>query len=100
MLDASNPENSQQKAKKAKVQTVRPVERFWPDAIASLQPRASSHNGMAPASSSPSAQGKPSTSGTSLCSEASDDSACGDAGHSTAEEESRDQGGGGGSGKP
>ncbi|XP_077525371.1 homeobox protein PKNOX2-like isoform X3 [Amblyomma americanum] len=100
MLDASNPENSQQKAKKAKVQTVRPVERFWPDAIASLQPRASSHNGMAPASPSPSAQGKPSTSGTSLCSEASDDSACGDAGHSTAEEESRDQGSGSGSGKP
>ncbi|XP_065310075.1 homeobox protein PKNOX2-like isoform X2 [Dermacentor albipictus] len=92
MLDASNPENSQQKAKKAKVQTVRPVERFWPDAIASLQPRASSHNGMAPVSS-PSAHGRPSTSGTSLCSEASDDSACGgDTGHSAAEDESRDHG--------
>lgn len=84
MLDASNPENSQQKAKKAKVQTVRPVERFWPDAIASLQPRASSHN----------------ASGTSLCSEASDDSACGgDTGHSAAEDESRDHGTGGSSSK-
>lgn len=107
MLDASNPENSQQKAKKAKVQTVRPVERFWPDAIASLQPRAaSSHNGMAAvaaaaaASSSPGGtpqQGRPSTSNTSHGSEASDDSACGDTGHST-EEESRDQGGGSGAG--
>ncbi|KAL1419883.1 hypothetical protein MTO96_004638 [Rhipicephalus appendiculatus] len=97
MLDASNPENSQQKAKKAKVQTVRPVERFWPDAIAALQPRPSSHNGMASVSS-PSAHGKPSTSGTSLCSEASDDSACGgDTGHSAAEDESRDHGTGGGS---
>nr|XP_037278785.1 homeobox protein PKNOX2-like isoform X3 [Rhipicephalus microplus] len=98
MLDASNPENSQQKAKKAKVQTVRPVERFWPDAIAALQPRPSSHNGMAPVSS-PSAHGKPSTaSGTSLCSEASDDSTCGgDTGHSAAEDESRDHGTAGGS---
>lgn len=102
MLDASNPENSQQqKAKKAKVQTVRPVERFWPDAIATLQPRASGHNGMAAtaASSSPSGsatprpQGAPSASNASHGSEASDDSACGDTGHST-EEESRDQGGG------
>lgn len=62
MLDASNPENSQQqKAKKAKVQTVRPVERFWPDAIATLQPRASGHNGMAAtaASSSPSGSATP-----------------------------------------
>ncbi|EEC13638.1 homeobox protein Pknox1, putative, partial [Ixodes scapularis] len=50
MLDASNPESSQ-KAKKAKVQTVRPVERFWPDAIASLQPRASGHNGTGSAPS-------------------------------------------------
>lgn len=99
MLDASNPENSQQKAKKAKVQTVRPVERFWPDAIAALQPRPSSHNGMASVSS-PSAHGKPSTSGTSLCSEASDDSACGgDTGHSAAEDESRDHGTSGSSGK-
>lgn len=47
MLDAGNPEAAQ-KAKKAKVQSARPVERFWPDALASLQPRtpssgASSH---------------------------------------------------------
>ncbi|XP_064463459.1 homeobox protein PKNOX2-like [Ornithodoros turicata] len=38
MLDAGNPEAAQ-KAKKAKVQSARPVERFWPDALASLQPR-------------------------------------------------------------
>lgn len=83
MLDASNPESGQQKAKKAKVQTVRPVERFWPDAIASLQPKSSGHNGT---------DGTTPT-GTTPALEASDDSACGDATHSAPEEDSRDNSG-------
>ncbi|XP_013401144.1 homeobox protein PKNOX2-like [Lingula anatina] len=37
MLDASNPEGS--KAKKNKPQNNRPVQRFWPDSIANLQPQ-------------------------------------------------------------
>lgn len=86
MLDASNPESSQ-KAKKAKVQTVRPVERFWPDAIASLQPRTSGHNGTGTA---PSPGDAPASGGTGHGSDGSDDSACGDAAHSAAEEDSRD----------
>lgn len=38
MLDASNPDSSH-KAKKAKTQSTRPVQRFWPDNIANLQPQ-------------------------------------------------------------
>ncbi|XP_067128279.1 homeobox protein PKNOX1-like isoform X2 [Centruroides vittatus] len=38
MLDASNPETSH-KTKKNKSQSTRPVQRFWPETIASLQPQ-------------------------------------------------------------
>lgn len=42
MLDASNPDSSH-KAKKAKTQSTRPLQRFWPDNIANLQPQLPSH---------------------------------------------------------
>ncbi|XP_015927310.1 homeobox protein PKNOX1 [Parasteatoda tepidariorum] len=38
MLDASNPE-SNHKSKKSKTQSNRPVQRFWPENIASIQPQ-------------------------------------------------------------
>uniref|UniRef100_T1IS95 Homeobox domain-containing protein n=1 Tax=Strigamia maritima TaxID=126957 RepID=T1IS95_STRMM len=41
MLDASNPDASH-KAKKAKTQSSRPLQRFWPDNIANLQPQVAS----------------------------------------------------------
>ena len=51
MLDASSP--SENKAKKAKPQS-RPVQRFWPDNIANLQPQLSTpETPTTPSSSSP-----------------------------------------------
>lgn len=43
MLDASNPETNH-KSKKSKTQSNRPVQRFWPDNIASLQPQVQNSN--------------------------------------------------------
>lgn len=44
MLDASNPETNH-KSKKSKTQSSRPVQRFWPENIASIQPQVQSPNG-------------------------------------------------------
>lgn len=43
MLDASNPETNH-KSKKSKTQSNRPVQRFWPDNIASIQPQVQNSN--------------------------------------------------------
>ncbi|GIX77004.1 hypothetical protein CDAR_539751 [Caerostris darwini] len=43
MLDASNPETNH-KSKKSKTQSNRPVQRFWPENIASIQPQVQNSN--------------------------------------------------------
>jgi len=68
MLDASNPEQS--KAKKPKTQH-RPVQRFWPESIANIQPQLPAGMTNTPAGTTPSSDEKGETTNNAQASQQS-----------------------------